>query len=190
VRNTSVKYSVEYPRPRQALYRWAIATIETTDASDVIFEAMDDGESTIEMGVYLEESVGQTERADVENEIDGTLWFIACLSRVDGLVLMGPDLSVYGFGTVITVEDPPTALRAAKDNQGDPARLVPLSYDQFGTRHRSMMRYCNAHPGSVGFVVSQDGDIRGITKVGANLVIWDGVRLERFYRTRLAAEVE
>jgi Probable sensor domain DACNV len=174
-----VKYSVEYSRLRQALYRWAIATIEMTDASDVIFEAMDDDESMIEMAVYLEESVARTERVDVESEIDGTLWFIACLSRVDGLVLMGSDLSVYGFGTVINVEDPPTVLRAAKDNQGDPARLVPLSYDQFGTRHRSMMRYCNAYPGSVGFVVSQDGDIRGMTKVGDNLVIWDGVRLER-----------
>ena len=42
-----------------------------------------------------------------------------------------------------------------------------------------MMRYCNAYPGSVGFVISQDGDIRGMTKVGDSLVIWDGVTLER-----------
>jgi hypothetical protein len=159
-----IKYSIEYPRLRQALHGLGIATIEKTHASDLIFEVSEAGESTVEMGLHLAESVARTEREDVESEIDGTLWFIACLSRVDGLVLMGPDLSVYGFGTVITVEEPPTVLRAARDNQGDPALLVPLSYDQFGTRHRSMMRYCNSYPGSVGFVVSQDGDVRGMTQ--------------------------
>ena len=96
-----IKYSIEYSRLRQALYRWGITTIKKTHASDLIFEAMNADGSTVEMDVYLNESVAHAERTDVESEIDGTLWFIACLSRVDGLVLMGPDLSVYGFGTVI-----------------------------------------------------------------------------------------
>jgi len=49
--------------------------------------------------------------------------------------------------------------------------------DAYGTRHRSMFNYCAAHSGSVGFVVSQDGDIRAITKVGTKLVMWENIRL-------------
>ena len=41
-----------------------------------------------------------------------------------------------------------------------------------------MMRYCAKFPNSVGFVISQDGDVRAITKVGERLVLWDNVRLQ------------
>jgi len=113
------------------------------------------------------------------SEIDGIIWFIACLSRVDGLVVMDPTLTVKGFGTIITVEDAQPTIFSTGDEFATKAHRVSLSYDAFGTRHRSMMRYCNAHPGSVGFVISQDGDIRAITKVGEDLVVWDGVLLQR-----------
>jgi len=140
---------------------------------------LDADESLIDTGDYLEESVARAEGEDTKREIDGILWFIACLSRVDGLVLMSPDLSVRGFGTVITIEDAPKVVLAAQDNLGDPSQLVPLSYDALGTRHRSMMRYCNSCPGSIGFVVSQDGDVRAMTRVEDTLVVWNSIRLQR-----------
>jgi hypothetical protein len=49
--------------------------------------------------------------------------------------------------------------------------------NHFGTRHRSMMRHCAAYPDSVGFVVSQDGDVRAISRVGEQIVLWDNIRL-------------
>jgi hypothetical protein len=47
----------------------------------------------------------------------------------------------------------------------------------YGTRHRSMMRYCQAHPSAVGIVVSQDGDIRAMTTVKSELVMWEQLQL-------------
>jgi hypothetical protein len=41
-----------------------------------------------------------------------------------------------------------------------------------------MMRYCYKHPGSVGFVVSQDGDVRALTRVGEAVIMWDNIRLQ------------
>ncbi len=190
VTGLDVKYKIEYPRLPEALCRWGIATIEKTHAGDLIGYELDADEPAIEAGHYLNESVAASETEDVESEIDGTLWFIACLSRVDGLVLMGPDLSVYGFGAVITLEDPPTSIRAARDDTGNPARPTLLSYEEFGTRHRSMMRFCSSYPGSVGFVVSQDGDVRAMTRVGDDLVVWNNVRLQRILRDHPASEDE
>jgi hypothetical protein len=40
------------------------------------------------------------------------------------------------------------------------------------------MRYCDKVPGSIGFVISQDGDVRAITKVDERLVVFDNLRLQ------------
>ncbi len=82
---SDIKYEIEYPRPRDALRQWGINTITETHASDLIGEALDVDEPAIDADHYLTESVAREDRKDVESEIDGTLWFIACLSRVDGL---------------------------------------------------------------------------------------------------------
>ena len=48
-----------------------------------------------------------------------------------------------------------------------------------------MMRCCAVNPGSVGFVISQDGDVRAMTQVGGQVVLWENIRLRRFqYPTR------
>ena len=41
-----------------------------------------------------------------------------------------------------------------------------------------MMRYVAAVQPSVGFVVSQDGDVRAITKLEDKVVIWEDIRLQ------------
>jgi hypothetical protein len=175
-----VKYKIAYARLPEALRRWGTALILETYARDLIDELLDDGRaSTIDVGPYLDETVYRNRKEAAASEIDGIIWFIACLSRVDGLVLMDPDLTVKGFGTIVTIEDAPSAIFSAQDEYATMSRRLPLSYDAFGTRHRSMMRYCNSYPGSVGFVISQDGDIRAMTKVEQDLVVWDGVRLQR-----------
>ena len=58
------------------------------------------------------------------------------------------------------------------------SRIDPYHY---GTRHRSMMRYCMAHPGSVGFVISQDGEIRAITRVQQRLVMWENLEVHSLH---------
>jgi hypothetical protein len=40
-----------------------------------------------------------------------------------------------------------------------------------------MFRYCHAHRGAVGFVVSQDGDIRAITKIADRTIMWEDLNL-------------
>jgi hypothetical protein len=41
-----------------------------------------------------------------------------------------------------------------------------------------MMRYRWSVPGSVGFVLSQDGDIRAITRKGDDLLVWENPILQ------------
>ncbi len=108
---------------------------------------------------------------------DGTR-FIASLSRVDGLVLMSSDLVLRGFGTEILTEREVPRFYVATGAQATPPQLQERDAEHYGMRHRSMIRYCGANPKSVGFVVSQDGYVRAITKRGGRVLMWENVQLQ------------
>ena len=119
------------------------------------------------------------------NELEGIVWFISLLTRVDGLVVMDPRLRVRGFGALVTQKTRPTDVFSTNSPTANIKRLSRINYDYFGTRHQSMMRYCARHPESVGFVVSQDGDVRVMTSVNDRLVMWRNISLQNLRQVRL-----
>jgi hypothetical protein len=172
-----VKYGLVYSRLTSALQRSAVARIEETRASDSTWEAIQRYEPTVDAEAYMDEGIARNEKEEAESEIDGALAFVASLSGVGGLVVMTPDLSVRGFGAAITIEDRIEAVFNAEDEFGGPFRRERRAPDDYGPVQRGVMRYCNAVPGSVGFVFSALGDVHCITKVDDVLVIWDGIQL-------------
>ncbi len=129
--------------------------------------------------LYLDRVISSTEVEQSQRALDGALWFTSLLTRVDGLVLMNPSLEVMGFGVEIICPHEPMAIFLAGDSKASSEKLRPISYHHYGTRHRSMMRYCARKPGSLGFVISQDGDIQVITNVNGHLVVWENIKLHR-----------
>jgi hypothetical protein len=113
---------------------------------------------------------------DIEDTISGAVRFIAALSRVDGLVLMNPALKVRGYGVKIQTASSVPTVRVARSPYLDDNSSGILDPRLYGTRHQSMIRYCHTHPESVGFVVSQDGDVRGLMKVQDEVVLWDNLQ--------------
>jgi hypothetical protein len=45
-----------------------------------------------------------------------------------------------------------------------------------------MIRYCNQYEGTLGFVISQDGDIRAIVKHEGQLLLWENINVQLAYR--------
>ena len=171
-----VKHKLEYDRLCAALDAQAQAAIRGADASDAIFEMVDLDEEELPVALYLNESVETAEGADSRSALDGAIWFVSLLTRVDGLVVLGPDLAVRGFGAIITSSSDPAAISLAHD---DAAReRSPIPSTRWGTRHRSMMLYCWNVPGSVGFVLSQDGDVRVMTRLADEVVVWENPLLQ------------
>ncbi len=179
------KYALQYPRLAKSLVREGILLVQNTASSDVVYEEfLDKDADHIPVSLYLDESINKDELEDTQNEITGCIRFISSLSRVDGLIWMTHDLSVQGFGVEITSKKEPEALFSARNSAGTRARKIDMHH--YGTRHRSMMRYCAANPDSVGFVVSQDGDVRAITKVGDDVFLWDDVRLHSILNSKVS----
>lgn len=127
------------------------------------------------MRLYYDESIARSEEEDCDAELRGCVRFVSSLSRVDGLIHCDSELRVTGFGAEIVIgEDPKSVMQS---NAADPENkdLVRLEPSHFGMRHRSMMRYCGRYPSAIGFVISQDGDIRAVTAVGSRVYVWENV---------------
>lgn len=83
------------------------------------------------------------------------------LTATDGCVVLDRSLQVRGFGGII---DP--SLTAAQGGlrfvppPSDPALTEADLLSRFGTRHRSAYLLCKSCPGSLAFVLSQDGGWR------------------------------
>jgi hypothetical protein len=175
----NLQYKASYARLRSALEHRAVHLIQSTYADDIIYELMENHDAeNVPIGLYLEESVESSELANSNSELDGCIWFVSLLSRVDGLVLLNPDLEVQGFGVEILQPEPPPRVFRATTVSATRRSLRAVEYHHFGTRHRSMMRYCFHVPGSIGFIISQDGDVRAVARVGGDMVMWENIRLQ------------
>ena len=176
------RYAIKYPRLSQALYRVAATQIRATTYSDMIMEERPDAskpinEKGIPVDLYLNETLAEYDLEEIRCEITGSVRFLSSLGRVDGLVWLRHDLTLDGFGVIITTGEEPDQVLKASDAAGMKTKKVDLN--NLGTRHRSMIRQCARDADSVGFVISQDGDVRAITKVGNAVLIWENIALHR-----------
>ncbi len=174
-----VKYPLDYPRLPEALVRLGRSTARLEHMADELGDIVSK-QDAIPFQLFRDYDTDVHDVEESRTELQGVISFISLLTRVDGLILMDPSLRVRGFGVVITGDESgrPVAVYRTTTRTARLASLTEIDFEHYGTRHRSVMRYCNRHPGSVGFVVSQDGDVRAITRVGERLVMWDNINLQ------------
>lgn len=172
------KYQISYERLRTSLEGHASLSARKLDIDDEIDDVLNGEDDSIPALLHLDDAIVGNDIDETESELDGAIWFVALLSRVDGAVVLSPTLDVHGFGVEITLDQAPKNVVRAADAKATKSKRKSVDYNHFGTRHRSMMRYCNSIPGSLGFVVSQDGDVRAMHKIGSDLVIWENIRLQ------------
>lgn len=176
----NIKYRIDYDRLESSLSCNAITKLKSDFLEKHLLHLSESKSKEVPSNQFFQLRRLEKELRASKNEVDGVIWFIALLTRVDGLVVMDRDMTVRGYGVEITNAQEPANLFIATDRLAAPAKLREANYNHFGTRHRSMMRYCWQHPGSIGFVVSQDGEVRVITKVEGNLIMWENIKLKYY----------
>jgi hypothetical protein len=86
---------------------------------------------------------------------------LAELANVDGCVVLDRRLRLYGFGGEIRVGEEAVKGWQCSDSHPDTLESQALiDVERWGTRHRSAFRLCCVRPGTIVFVISQDGDLR------------------------------
>jgi hypothetical protein len=180
-----IKYKIEYDRLPDSMKRLLKLLIKNTTCSNIIHnEYLETEEDEMPVSLYLDEDVSRFEKEDTRSEVKGAIRFVASLSCVDGLVVLDNSLKVQGFGAVIKTNDLPEVVYISKTSLINERRLIEVNPNNLGTRHRSMFSYCWANKGSLGFVISQDGDIRTITRINDKLIMWENIRVLQFRQSK------
>jgi hypothetical protein len=175
----SIKYTLKSPNIWAKLINEAVANRKYFDLlfpkKNTVLTSMDDASAKDLKSLICwetERELAQKDIAEFEN-------FVSSLSGVDGAVVLTKKLKVLGFGAEIIASSPSlTTVMIAADPKGKKYTERPIS--SFGTRHRSALRLCSSFEQSVCFVISQDGAVRAIKRVGPDLYMWNDVNLGRF----------
>ncbi len=182
--NLNIKHAIEYDRLFQSICNLTKLSIDYDYYSNTIYDKYFEGnKDRMSTNLYINEWVSKKDKEETSDELKGCIRFIASLSCIDGLVVFDQQLKVKGFGAVINNIDLPEYIYLSKTSKISLRNLMSVNPNHFGTRHRSMFSFCYAHPGSLGFVVSQDGDIRVITRIDDKLIMWENIKVQQLIRS-------
>jgi len=181
--DVDVKYSLHYDRLMLAMSAYVKQSINTYMTEYTIEERLRSGKQTVTKKQYLQETLAFHAKTEVANEIRGSVSFIASQSCVDGVVLFGQDMVAKGFGGMIRSKKMPTRIYVSGTATATPKSLAATDPKHFGTRHRSMISYCWNNPGSLGLVISQDGDIRVFSKIDDKLIMWENIKVQQYQKS-------
>jgi hypothetical protein len=160
-----------------------VRLVKWTIANDIVQEEIDElAGKKVAPDLLDEYLVGTAKKKSTENELKGAIRFVASHSCVDGLIVFDDTLCEKGYGVVVEEINTPELIFQAVDNLGTESKLEPKSPKQFGTRHQSMISFCYANEGAIGFVISQDGDIQAFTRIGDKLVMWESIKTHKYIR--------
>ena len=177
-----IKYRLTYDRLPRALLRLVHRQLIHNHTSETISEYCHQADAQLPCQLLSTALANQAAQSDSRSEALSCARYIAALSKVDGFVLLDEQFVVHGFGVEVRPSLELTEIFIAGDPLATPKLMRPASLSQFGTRHRAMMRYCNQNAGALGFIVSQDGDIRATMKVGGRLILWENINLQLAFK--------
>ncbi len=180
---TNVKYKLRYDRLPRSLVAMAQYQVSRLRLSRKVAEHCRDLQlDNVPCRLHLD-LVDQRKKLEAhKNAVLGCVRFIAGLSRVDGFIMLDRSLVVNGFGVELRADSPLNEVLLAGDAQAQRRLMQTANLEEYGTRHRAMMRYCYETSGALGFVVSQDGDIRAMTRIGEHLVLWDNINVQLAFK--------
>jgi hypothetical protein len=173
----NVKYKIRYDRLLKSLRGMVERQLSASRDRPAQPPAQDPAQNVFS---YAPAAVSALDRelGEHKNEVLGAVRFIASLSCVDGFVLLDRRMVVHGFGVEVRTDNLLSDVYVARDSHANSKLLRQSELTQYGTRHRAMARYCYDKPGSLGFVVSQDGDIRAMTRIADMLVLWENIDVQ------------
>lgn len=179
-RHINLKYKLSYDRLRVALNAYSENLIKKARISEHLHDIRElelEKEKALEAKYLWDLSFIEDDLKDSENELEGCIWFIALLSRIDGAIVMNKKFEVIGFGAEIVIDDRPDKIYSSQSTSGEKSALKKIAYNKYGTRHRSVMRYCAKDKTAVGFIASQDRRLRVVSNVRGKILLWDNVQL-------------
>jgi len=126
--------------------------------------------STMEKAWEVFRNSHDTELDRLEEAFFELARFFSDLMQVDGALILDQRMRVIGFGGEIRVDRNVIVVRQAHDL--DALHVTDWNVQNDGTRHRSIYRLCSVDPNVIGFVISQDSQVRLIASLEDSVTFW------------------
>jgi hypothetical protein len=181
ISDLKIKYPIKYDRIQKAVLHLVDAISKGAQLNERVNGFKKKGRE-MPISVLRDYKSNELDFKESYDELIGAIRFVSSLSCVDGTIVLSPHLDVVGFGAIITDKDSVPEIYLSKTST-IASSAVRMNASHFGTRHQSMFSYCNKHPESVAFVVSQDGEIRAIKNVEGKIYMWDNIKVYNFKRS-------
>jgi hypothetical protein len=153
-----------------AVYDSFIEVVRRSVAADErrrsIFEARD----VVAAGMAGEALTLSMRLPDVKVNATTLLNALAQITCVDGATIIDDHFEPLIFRARLSAAEWTGPVRLGPTARSGPGEAVTRG--RFGTRHNSAIDFVAAIPGAVGFVISQDGPVRGITRRGDTVFLW------------------
>ena len=118
-------------------------------------------------------------RLGYNRKISERLRVLAQLAAVDGALIMDGTFRVISFG--VTLKAPKWKGKVFEGPDGNSGGNTIFEHQLLGTRHNSMIDFIGKCPDSIGFVISQDGPIRGLVRKNMKkMYCWPDCRVSMF----------
>ncbi|TSJ42646.1 hypothetical protein FO440_00190 [Mucilaginibacter corticis] len=180
-KNLDIKYPFVYKRLFYAMNRFVKVSLQYENIKRKVSRLKTIPKDDFDLFINVE-----FWKKEVSNELKGAIRFIASQTCVDGLIVFNEKLETLGFGAVIENISPPNEVYYSPNAEYKDANLIKRNPQELGTRHRSMMTYCAENEGSIGIVISQDGDIRIMSLFDRKLIVWENVKTQRYLRASIS----
>lgn len=162
----SIKYPCDMSRTWQVLREECVLFKEYFTHNTEMWDKPE-----ITQAEFHKDTRNATARRELREAHDDLMTFVSGLTAVDGAVVLSDRLRLLGFGAEITAQSP-TLVSVAKARDTGMMNVSTVPIDAYGTRHRSAFRFCSTLEDAVAFVISQDGGVKAVKRVGAHVVVW------------------
>jgi len=118
-------------------------------------------------------------RMSLNRKLSERLRVLSQLAAVDGALLISGSFRILSFG--VTLKAPRWKGRVYEGPDGYNGGETVFEHQMLGTRHNSMIDFIGKCPESIGFVISQDGPIRGLVRKNMKtMYCWPDCRVSMF----------
>jgi len=126
--------------------------------------------ATLEDAWQIFRNSNDTELDQLEEAFFELARLFSDLMQVDGALVVDQQMCIIGFGGEIRVDRNVLKVSQALDLDGK--HRIDWNVQGDGTRHRSVYRLCSVEPRVIGFVISQDSQVRLIANVDDSVIFW------------------
>ncbi len=118
-------------------------------------------------------------RMSFNRKLSERLQVLSQLVAVDGALLISGTFDILSFG--VTLKAPRWKGKVYEGPDGFNGGETIFEHQMLGTRHNSMIDFIGKCPDSIGFVISQDGPIRGLVRKNMKtMYCWPDCRVSMF----------